>query len=179
MLSQSKRLRLRVPEPADAQLLYQWENDPGIWHVGDTLVPYSMFQIEEFILNSADIYANKQLRLMIETLDRKPSQIIGAIDMYDFDPRHSRAGIGIMIVAAERGKGFAGEALQAFEQYAFQTLNLHQLYCYVAVDNAESIRVFEKRGYKQTGLRKDWLNEGGKYTDQLQFQLINPNHQLI
>lgn len=179
MISPTGRLRLRAPEPADAQLLYQWENNPDIWHVGDTLVPYSMFQIEEFILNAGDLYANKQLRLMIETFDRKSNQLVGAIDMYDFDPRHSRAGVGIMIVAAERGNGFAGEALQTFEQYVFQTLNLHQLYCFVNIHNAESIRIFEKRGYKKTGVRKDWLNEGGSWTDQLQFQLINPNHQLI
>jgi diamine N-acetyltransferase len=179
MLSKSGRIRLRAPEPADAQLIYQWENDPQIWRVGDTYVPYSMFQIEEFILNAGDLYANKQLRLMIDSVTGKKLQVIGTLDMYDFDPRHSRAGVGIMITANERGKGFALEALEVFEQYAFETLNLHQLFCLIASNNMESIAVFMKRGFMQTGIRKEWLNEHGKWIDQIQFQLINPHHKLL
>jgi diamine N-acetyltransferase len=179
MLSKSGRIRLRAPEPADAQLIYHWENDPLIWRVGDTYVPYSMFQIEEFILNSGDLYTNKQLRLMIEALIETKFQVIGAIDMYDFEPRHSRAGVGIMLTANQRGKGYAAEALDVFQQYAFETLNLHQLFCFIAANNQESIAVFMKRGFQQTGIRKEWLNENGHWIDQFQFQLINPRHQLL
>ncbi len=179
MLSKSGRIRLRAPEPTDAQLIYQWENDPQIWRVGDTYAPYSMFQIEEFILNASDLYANKQLRLMIEVAINNGFKVVGSIDMYDFDPRHSRAGVGIMISAKERGNGYASEALEVFEMYAFETLNLHQLFCFITVDNHESISVFTKRGFIQTGIRKEWLNENNNWIDQIQFQRFNPTHKLI
>ncbi len=179
MFSKSGQIRLRAPEPADAQLIYHWENDPQIWRVGDNFVPYSMFQIEDFVLNSADLYANKQLRFMIEKRHGDKFVVIGTLDMYDFDPRHSRAGVGIMIENASRGKGFASQALEVFEQYAFETLNLHQLYCFINSDNEPSIAVFTKLGYIQTGVRREWIQENNFWIDQIQFQHFNPNHQLI
>ena len=44
-----KRLLLRAVEPSDIDLLYQWENDPLIWKVSNTITPYSRFQIEEYV----------------------------------------------------------------------------------------------------------------------------------
>lgn len=179
MFSKSGQIRLRAPEPADARLIYHWENNPQIWRVGDHFVPYSMFQIEEFILNSTDLYANKQLRFMVEKRHGDKFIVVGTIDMYDFDPRHSRAGVGIMIDSAERGNGFASQALEVFEQYAFDTLNLHQLYCFINADNEPSIAVFVKLGYIQTGIRKQWIQVNNVWIDQIQLQHINPNHQFI
>ena len=41
-------------------------------------------------------------------------QAVGAVDLFDFEPYHLRAGVGILIHKAEnRGKGYAGDALQA------------------------------------------------------------------
>ncbi len=179
MLSSSGRIKLRAPEPSDAQLIYNWENDPQVWRAGDTLIPYSMYQIEEFILNASDLYSNKQLRLMIDFAKAKPIRTVGAVDLYDFDPRHNRAGVGIMINSADRGNGIAGEALDVFEDYVFTIINLHQLYCFVNEDNEASISLFRKRGYEQTGIRKHWVNQGDKWLNQLQFQKINPKHLLI
>lgn len=179
MFSKSGQIRLRAPEPADAQLIYQWENDPRIWRVGDNFVPYSMFQIEEFILNSNDLFTNKQLRFMIEKRHDTNYVVVGTLDMYDFDPRHSRAGVGILIDHAARGNGFASQALETFEKYAFETLNLHQLYCYINTENEHSIALFIKLGYIHTGVRREWIQENNRWHDQIQLQHINPNHQLI
>lgn len=179
MFSKSGQIRLRSPEPSDARVIYQWENDPQLWRAGDTLVPYSMFQIEEFILNSSDLYGNKQLRFMIEKQTNNKFMVIGMLDMYDFDPHNSRAGVGLMIVKEARGKGFASEAIETFEQYAFITLNLHQLFCFINSDNKSSLALFTKLGYLQTGLRKHWIRVHTSWIDQIQLQHINPNHQLI
>ena len=92
-------LLLRAPEPADIDILFGWENDMRIWHLGNTLAPYSRFAIEQFVLNTDnDIFATKQLRLMIDWHTSETGLItIGSIDLFDFDPFHKRAGIGILI----------------------------------------------------------------------------------
>ena len=60
-------LLLRAPEPSDIDIIFRWENDTTIWHLGNTLAPYSRFAIEQFVLNTDnDIFAAKQLRLMID-----------------------------------------------------------------------------------------------------------------
>ena len=62
---------------------------------------------------------------------------MGCIDLYDFDPQHHRAGVGLVIDQAHRQKGYATTALQLIEAFAFDQLQLHQLYAGVGEDNRE------------------------------------------
>jgi diamine N-acetyltransferase len=167
---------LRAPEPSDIDQLYRWENDQRVWHLGNTLSPYSRFEIEQFILNSGhDIFVSKQLRFMIDWHKAALGPVtIGSIDLYDFDPYHRRAGIGILIDELYRRKGFASEALELITDYSFHTLNLHQIFCNIENNNQESIRLFTKAGYKTCGLRKQWLLRNQNWSDELMLQLINP-----
>jgi diamine N-acetyltransferase len=170
-----ENIRLRAVEPGDVDFIYLMENDPDIWHVGNTVVPFSRFQIEQYAITSQhNIYADKQLRLIIELKD--PSTVnkrIGAIDLYDFDPLHRRAGIGILIVQQERKKGFASESLDLLISYSFEILMLHQLYCSISPGNIHSMHLFEKHGFLKCGIKKDWRLIKGKWTDEIMFQLIN------
>jgi len=169
-------IALRAPEPGDIDILYQWENDQRIWHLGNTLAPYSRFQIEQFVLNSVnDIYSSRQMRLMIDWIRSTPDvTTVGSVDLFDFDPHHRRAGIGIMIGKQYRNMGFAFEALTLLSEYCFSTLNLHQLYCNIGSNNPESIRLFTRQGFKLCGRRKHWLHINQKWTDEIMLQRINP-----
>jgi diamine N-acetyltransferase len=172
-------LFLRAPEPSDIDIIFRWENDTRIWHLGNTLAPYSRFAIEQFVLNTdKDIFASKQLRLMIDWHTSGTDNItIGSIDLYDFDPFNKRAGIGILIDEPFRRKGFAMEALNLLIEYCFTTLNLHQLYCNIEQSNQESISLFNKAGFVACGSKKEWLFRDGHWTDELMFQLINIKKQ--
>jgi diamine N-acetyltransferase len=169
-----KRLYLRAVEPSDIDLLYQWENDPSIWKVSNTLSPYSRFQIEEYVMNvQNDIYSSKQLRLMIAGQSGDINdKAIGAIDLFDFDPFHLRAGIGILVREEFRGNGYAAEALELLIHYAFEILNLRQLYSNVTPINTSSISLFEKYGFERCGIKKDWIRTGSSWMEEWMFQLI-------
>jgi len=168
---------LRALEPEDIDLLFQWENDPEIWNVSNTITPYSRYLLEKYIENAhLDIYQVKQLRMMIEVKDsaRKKPRSIGTIDLFDFDPFHNRAGIGILIgEKSDRKKGFASEALSQFIQYVFHTLQLHQLYCNIATDNHESLGLFTRNGFFISGEKKDWLKTTTGFRNEYILQLIN------
>jgi len=168
-------LLLRSPEPADIDIIFRWENDTRIWHLGNTLTPFSRFAIEQFVLNTDhDIYTSKQLRMMIDWHSSESGKTtIGSIDLFDFDPHHKRAGIGILIDESTRRKGFAFEALELFISYCFNTLNLHQLYCNIEQSNIESIGLFQKSGFKQCGFKKEWLYIDHEWKNEIMFQLIN------
>ncbi|MCX6286818.1 MAG: GNAT family N-acetyltransferase [Bacteroidetes bacterium] len=170
----SKRLQLRAVEPADIDLLYQWENDPSIWRVSNTLTPYSRFQIEEYVMNvQNDIYSTKQLRLMIVGYSGKiKDKALGAIDLFDFDPFHLRAGIGILVREEFRRNGYASEALELLIQYAFDILNIRQLYSNITPENTASISIFEKYGFERCGIKKDWVKVGNGWLEEWMFQLI-------
>lgn len=165
------KISLRALEPGDSVLLYKWENDPEVWHISNTLTPYSRFDLDQYILNSGDIFTTKQLRLIIILTDN-PEVAVGAIDLFDFDPMHRRAELGILVDDSYRGKGYAQEAIELMKDYAFNTLNLHQLYCHVPTNRKINIHLFNKCGFTITGTRQQWRWSRDQWTDEHIMQLI-------
>ncbi len=165
------KVSLRPLEPNDLDLLYAWENNMEIWAVSNTKTPFSKHVLAQYLVESVqDIYTTKQLRLVIQ--DEK-GKAAGAVDLFDFEPYHLRAGVGILIHNTnDRQHGYAGDALQALCIYAFEVLGLKQLYANIAADNIASIRLFTKAGFKQTGHKKDWLKTMQGWKDELLFQKI-------
>lgn len=164
---------LRALEPEDLEFLHSVENDENVWEVSNTQTPYSKFLIRRYLENvQQDIYEAKQLRLAI-CLD-KTFRAVGLIDLFDYDPRNRRAGVGIMIKSTgDRGKGIGSESLELLIRYSFHHLNLHQLYANIDTNNEASIALFTKFGFNKIGTKKDWNLIGGKFKDESLFQLIN------
>lgn len=171
---EGKNLILRALEPTDVDVLFEWENDEKLWHLSNTITPFSRFTLEQYILNAhQDIYTTKQLRLMIDKKESDESNPIGSIDLFDFDPTNKKAGIGVLIVENERSKGYASEALELLIDYCFTTLQLHQIYCNISADNQASLKLFEKQNFSVVGQKKEWLFIDGKWVDENILQLIN------
>lgn len=163
---------VRALEPEDLEYLYQWENDMDLWEVSDTLTPFSHFTLKKYIENShRDIYETKQVRLMI--CKQENGAPVGTIDIYDFDPYHLRAGLGIMIHNSEnRKQGYAGNAIKLVLDYCFETLGLNQVYSSVPSCNIASQNLFDSLGFVRTGYRKQWLKRGKEWEDVIYFQLL-------
>lgn len=176
MILENFKLKLRAIEPEDLDVLYKWENDTSQWRNGCTLSPYSKLSLREYINNtlSQDIYESHQLRLMV-CLKNEESAVIGTVDIYDLDPKNLRAGIGILIDEKYRGQKYASEVLEIIREYAFNFLNLRQLYAYILCDNEISKKLFKKAGYSHVGLLKDWNMTGNNsFKDVLLVQLLAP-----
>lgn len=167
-----KLVYLRALEPEDLQFLYDIENDERIWELSNTLTPYSKYILENYIKNAyKDIFEAKQLRLVISDHSDK---CIGLIDLFDFDLKNKRAGVGIIVKdEKDRQQGFAKEALNLLIDYSFKTLQLHQIYCNISESNVASIGLFESLNFKCIGLKKDWNFNGKSYTHEFSYQLIS------
>jgi diamine N-acetyltransferase len=167
-------LFLRALEPEDLELVHAVENDESIWNFSNTQTPYSRFLIRQYLENAhQDIYEAKQLRLAI--CKNNSEEAIGLIDLFDFDPRNNRAGIGIVIRNANhRGQGYGAESLELLIDYCFKQLNLHQVYATIGTDNVTSLQLFTTFGFQNCGVKKDWNLINNTYQDEVLFQLINP-----
>jgi diamine N-acetyltransferase len=167
-------LFLRALEPEDLELVHAVENDESIWNFSNTQTPYSRFLIRQYLENAhQDIYEAKQLRLAI--CKNNSEEAIGLIDLFDFDPRNNRAGIGIVIQNSNnRGQGYGAESLELLINYSFKQLNLHQLYANIGTDNETSLKLFTTFGFQNCGVKKDWNLINNTYQDEVLFQLINP-----
>ncbi len=165
---------LRALEPTDLDFLYQLENDTSVWEVSGTLKPYSKKVLQLYLDNAhRDIYEVKQLRLCI---CNHSDECVGLIDLFDFDPKHGRAGIGIVISDPnDRNKGQGAEALALMCEYAFSVLDLHQIYANILEDNKASIHLFEKYGFEKTGVKKEWVRTSEGFKNEILFQKIKSN----
>lgn len=159
-------------EPEDLEILYAWENDTSVWHLSGTLVPYSRYILKRYLQNAEkDIFEVKQLRLIIELKDKR--RPIGAIDLFDFDPYHRRAGVGVLIAGKDdREKGYAKEALGTLKKYCFEVLGLHQLWCNISASNQASLTLFTAAGFELVGEKKEWLKRGSGFESELLLQCL-------
>lgn len=166
----SMDIRLRAMEPEDLDTLYKIENDMALWDVGMTNVPYSRYALHNYMSGvSNDIYADRQVRLIIE---RKDGVVVGMVDLVNFDPRHKRAEIGIVIEKRYRRQGYASMALSCMAEYSKSILHLHQLYVIVDASNVASVSLFKKMGYTATSYLKEWLYDGSNYHDAVLMQVF-------
>jgi len=163
---------LRALEPEDIEFLYELENNPAIWEVSGTTTPYSKHVLKFYLENAhRDIYDVKQLRLSICNKNKK---VVGLIDFFDFDPKNRRVGVGLIVLKDKnRNKGIGAEALSLLCNYAFNSLDVRQLYANVMLDNAASIHLFKKSGFVEVGVKKDWIYFNGEYKDEILYQKIN------
>lgn len=166
----SEHLALRALEPEDLGVLYQCENDPAIWGEGSMIPPFSRYDLKQYIANGQDIFSSRTLRLVVE--QKVDHQVVGMVDLFDFEPISQRVELGILIFDAFRGKGFAKETVAMVRSYVFDFLRCHQLVARANVKNVASVTLFNECGFESAGVLKDWVRDGDQWSDCEVFQLI-------
>lgn len=165
-------ISLRALEPEDLDFIYEIENDETVWEMSNTQTPYSKFLIKQYLENAhQDIYEAKQLRLVI--YKNNDFKAIGLIDLFEYDARNNRAGIGIIIKeTTDRNNGYGNEALKLLINFCFIKLNLNQLFANIGSSNQASIKLFTSFGFEKIGVKKQWNLIDGYYHDEILFQLL-------
>jgi diamine N-acetyltransferase len=162
---------LRALEPDDLEFLFALENDPDIWGVSDTLAPVSRHALREYLAQATtDFYVVRQFRLVVTT--EISSLAVGVVDLFDYDPLHQRAGIGITVLASQRRHGYARQALEMMKQHAREVLRLHQVYATVSAHNERSLRLFRAAGFRRVGTRQAWLRTASGWEDAVEWQYL-------
>jgi diamine N-acetyltransferase len=164
-----KRIMLRAAEPEDLDLMYLIENDTSLWNCGSTNVPYSMYSLRRFIEQTGnDINTDGQVRLVIALNENRNA--IGFVDLQNYDLRHRRAEVGIVILPEWQCQGLGSEVLSVLSRYAHQHLLIHQLYALVSAANLAAQALFRKAGYKRTATLQHWLCNGEEWQDAMLYQ---------
>lgn len=169
-MSQLPSVHFRAIEPEDLDLLYRIENDIKLWNIGTTNVPYSRYTLHDYIANaSGDIYTDRQVRMMIENTE---GEIVGIVDIVNFDPNNRKAELGLVIEEPFRQMGYAQSVIIKIAEYAVSVLHLHQLYAVIDVTNTACVALFRKLGYRESATLKEWLFDGRDYHDAIVMQTV-------
>lgn len=162
---------LRAPEPDDLQHLYKMENDTELWEISNNQVPYSRYQLNKYISESAhDIYTDRQVRFIIERME--DGEVMGCIDLTDINISNGRAEVGIAVFPEYRNNGVGSAALEILCSYAERVLGLRQLFGFVPANNLPSLNLFINSGFQKTGQLKEWIRSYDRYCDVVVVQKI-------
>ncbi len=164
MQLKNEHIYLRATELSDVDSIYEWENCSENWIVNNQQTPLSKQAIIDFTLSNQDIHSQKQFRYMI--VRSNDSVLLGCIDLFDFDFKNSKCGVGIFIDKTQRNKGYGSEALKLLIDYSFKVLNLNQLYAHVPITNNSSLAIFAKNNFICNGVLKSWIQgEANNFLD--------------
>lgn len=174
MLLSDDTITLRAVQPDDLDFLFLLENSDGARRCGLSSDYVSRQILWEYIENYSDnIFADKQLRLVItEVASAKP---IGTIDISDFDARHRRGFVGIIINEAYRRHGYATRALNLLCRYASNHIGMYSLAALIATDNVASLALFSRCGFDHCGTLRGWVKHGASRLDVVLCQKLLQN----
>lgn len=165
---EGKRVRLRAAEPSDAQHHFAIDRERGVDRNLDAVMPpNSMARAEKWTRGAAEqgFRDGDNFLFEIETLDG--GDYVGAIDTHHCDPRAGRFEYGIALREAQRGKGYAAEAILLVLRYYFLERRYQKCDVGVFDFNEASIRLHERLGFVLEGRRRRHTFSGGAYHDML------------
>ncbi|PRB71298.1 GNAT family protein [Arthrobacter sp. MYb213] len=110
--------------------------------------------------------------MTLPQLHSKNPPIIGQISVSGIQYGAARtASIGYWIDSSHAGFGLMPEACALVIDHCFQTLALHRLEINIRPENAASLRVVQKLGFRDEGVRKGFLHIDGAWRDHRTFAL--------
>lgn len=82
------------------------------------------------------------------------------------------AELGYWIAPPLHGKGYVTEATARVLAFAFETLALHRVTVSCVTENAPSLRVIEKLGFRSVGVSREHHHREGRWWDHASFEML-------
>src|SRR5690625_1332675 len=82
------------------------------------------------------------------------------------------ATIGYWVASQRAGEGIAPRAVALVTDFAFEDLGLHRIEINIRPENTASLRVVEKLGFRQEGVREQYIFIDGAWRDHQSFALV-------
>ncbi|MGH6661893.1 MAG: GNAT family N-acetyltransferase [Rhodospirillales bacterium] len=163
---EGRRLRLRNVRIEDATDIYAaWMNDPEVVRYTESrFTRHTLVSLRRFI----ETVIARPNALFLAIIVKPDGRHIGNIKLDAIDSQHGTAEVGIIIGDKNYwGRGYGSEAIDLLASYAFGALGLRKLTAGIYVNNADSIRSFERAGFVVEAVLKDHCISDGKTVDVL------------
>lgn len=163
------RAHLLITTTAHTDFLWRGVNDAEVTQYLSTSLPFYHKNEVEFIEGLAD----KRMSDQVFTIADENLEPIGICGLHRIDWISRRATFGIAIYAKDRwSKGYGTEALMLLLNYAFSRLNLHKVRLEVYAHNARARKVYERCGFKETGVEPEHVFKDGVYHDSITMTVL-------
>jgi len=106
-------------------------------------------------------------------VEKDTNKVIGNCGIHNVSQVHRNASLGIFI--GEKtfwNQGIGAEAINLLLDFAFNILNLHNIYLSVMSYNKRAICCYEKIGFKKIGVQREFMFVSGKYHDVYLYDML-------
>jgi RimJ/RimL family protein N-acetyltransferase len=143
----------------------RWLNDPDVTRwllIGD--FPLTRLAEEEFF----DRAARESPEQVVFAVETHAEEHIGMCGLHQLDYRQGTAAVGIVIGRPPLwNQGFGRDALAVLTRYAFDVLGLRLLLAEVFAENAPSLKILVRNGYREVGRVPVRRWKRGAYRDEV------------
>jgi RimJ/RimL family protein N-acetyltransferase len=151
---ESARLRLRMLRDEDVPALFEIFGDSEVMRYWSSPALTDKAGARALLDDIRRHFAARSL-FQWGIARRDDDAIVGTATIFQIDREHRRGEIGFAIGRAHWGRGFASEAVTTLIRFAFEQLHLHRIEADPDPQNAASIRVLERQGFKREGLLRE------------------------
>ena len=168
----TKRLRLRQFVARDLGGLHACFGDEGAMRFWNTPSCKTEAETERWLTHLAKTTSPYDY-LAWAVAEKRSDRCIGMVNYHHREARNERLEIGYILAPAEQGHGLMSEAVAALVGYCLGELAAHRIEALIHPDNAASIRLVERLGFRCEGgpLRDRW-RRGGGYMSVMMYALI-------
>jgi ribosomal-protein-serine acetyltransferase len=101
--------------------------------------------------------------------DRGSNELLGVVGLDSCVHLHRASELGYWLRREYTGRGLMTEAARACLDFAFQRMGMHRVRCAAATDNAPSLRVIARLGFRFEGIAREAEWVGSRWLDHALF----------
>jgi RimJ/RimL family protein N-acetyltransferase len=168
----TERLVLRELRPSDAALVAAGAGDR---RVAAFLIqvpsPYPIALARRWVAHRIEWWDQGRGVTFAVTLHDAPDMLLGTMSLRRY-ARDRRAELGYWLAHPAWGHGLATEAAQAVVDFGFSELGLARIYAQVLADNRASLRVLDKLGMVNEGVKRQHVHKARRLHDVVLYGLL-------
>jgi RimJ/RimL family protein N-acetyltransferase len=169
---ETARLRLRpVRRDGDVDDLLAVFSDPETMRYWSHLPLADRAAARAYVAGMEEGFAKRTLFQWVAA-DAETDRLMGTVTVHEWSRENRRAEVGFILGRAHWGRGYAQEAVRAVLAFGFERLGLHRFEADVHPENAGSLRLLDRLGFRREGyLRARWW-VGGVPSDSVVLGLL-------
>ena len=168
---ETPRLLVRRLEDRDLEAYVAYRSHPNVTQF-QGWSDYTLEKGQTFIDSMKDREPGQHGWFQFALEHRESGTIIGDCALHTLDSVESTAEIGYTLAPDFWGQGLAFEAVQAVLEYVFDTLHIHRVMAYAAVQNQASWKLLERLGFRREAHTLESYRIHGVWHDEYLYALL-------
>lgn len=169
---ETNRLILRPIVKNDAEAVFSYRSD-ALVNRYQGWIPSSISDVYYFI----NYKVSQEINLpgtwvQFVLIHKDENQVIGDIGIHFLPADTFQVEMGCTLSKLYHGKGYAYEALNQMIHYLFHVLNKRRIIASIDPENAPSIKLYEKLGFRKEAHFRESIYMNGQWADDLIYALL-------